>query len=483
MPVQNVNLSPYTTELADAERRRKLLEALQAQSIQPIEQQPTPPGGYAVPIAPTQGLAKIAQALAAAYGQHKIGEESKALGERYGKERSGVVANALRMMEGTPASSEMIMDEQANGGEGAMASINAPAIPGNRRKAYEALASNERFPDLQNMGLAELLKKPEQKIVPHDSTVINENNEVQFRAPSVPQRPLADNRPEVMKLGATPKQIQERISQLTTRPEKTESVSPIGRMMAERNALPPNSPDMVGYNQAIGAVGRPPQTHVSVTPAVTVTQITDPNNPQQMISVDARTYKGGSIGSPGVLGVSGKLGDAAKLENKRAFNMQGIGATIQQAEDILNGVERDASDVTKPVSTPTGSLIGRGIDIGLGAVGAATPGAVQAQRLRAVGGALVSKMPRMEGPQSDKDVALYKEMAGQVGDATQPIATRKAALDTVKQLWSKYERLNPDSFNERRAPVESAMPQRRAADRLSPAEQLEREQLRKMLGR
>jgi hypothetical protein len=66
--------------------------------------------------------------------------------------------------------------------------------------------------------------------------------------------------------------------------------------------------------------------------------------------------------------------------------------------------------------------------------------------MRALGGALVAKMPRMEGPQSDKDVALYRESAGRIGDSTIPIARRKAALETVKELWTKYERLNPDAF-------------------------------------
>ena len=84
--VQNMSLTnPYSMEAAEIERRRKLYEALQQQSMEPIQQQPTPAGGFAVPIAPTQGLAKIAQALAAAYGQYKTGESEKALGERKNK--------------------------------------------------------------------------------------------------------------------------------------------------------------------------------------------------------------------------------------------------------------------------------------------------------------------------------------------------------------------------------------------------------------
>ena len=46
--------------------------------------------------------------------------------------------------------------------------------------------------------------------------------------------------------------------------------------------------------------------------------------------------------------------------------------------------------------------------------------------------------PRMEGPQSDKDVALYRQMAGQIGDSTIPIETRRAALNGIRQLHEKY---------------------------------------------
>jgi hypothetical protein len=50
--------------------------------------------------------------------------------------------------------------------------------------------------------------------------------------------------------------------------------------------------------------------------APTITQIVDPTNPNQMITVDARRYTGGGTGSPGVLGVGGKEPGAAVRENK-----------------------------------------------------------------------------------------------------------------------------------------------------------------------
>lgn len=449
MTTQNVSMTnPYLMEQMAIERRRKLYDALQAQSMEPIEQQPTPPGGFAVPIAPTQGLAKIAQALSAGYGKRKVDEESKALGERYTRERGDVISEALRAGEGTPARPEEVLPEGVVGPP----TPGRAAVPANQARVYEVLARNQNFPDLQTAGLAGLLKTPEQYTLAPGAQRFGPNNEL--LASALPK-------PEQFTLAPGATRYDAKGNPIISAPsaEKGNWGEPyqMGGAWVQKN-------DATG--QVRQAVGREAQMRVEVPPPVTASIIQDPANPQQQITVDARTYRGGSIGSPGVIGISGKLGDVAKMENKRQFNMQGIGATIQQAEDILSGVERDAGGVTKAVSEPTGSLVGRGVDIVLGTVGAATPGAVQAQRLRSVGGALVAKMPRMEGPQADKDVALYKEMAGQIGDATQPLSTRKAALDTVKQLWAKYERLNPDAFSDRRGATPG--PQRRTGDRPTP---------------
>lgn len=99
---------------------------------------------------------------------------------------------------------------------------------------------------------------------------------------------------------------------------------------------------------------------------------------------------------------------------------------IGEAEKILN------------TGKATGSYAGKAADILASSVGYATPGAKQAASLKALSGALVSKMPKMSGPQSDKDVLLYREMAGQIGDDTLPIEIRKEALKTVKNLQEKY---------------------------------------------
>lgn len=116
--------------------------------------------------------------------------------------------------------------------------------------------------------------------------------------------------------------------------------------------------------------------------------------------------------------------DKAKRKGAKTAAMEGIGEAIDSARAILNGE-------VKPTSSGIGSLQ----DSVAGFFGYAPDGAAEAAKLKAIGGALVSKIPRMEGPQSDKDVDNYIKMAGQIGDDTVPIEVRKAALDAVEYLW------------------------------------------------
>jgi hypothetical protein len=67
------------------------------------------------------------------------------------------------------------------------------------------------------------------------------------------------------------------------------------------------------------------------------------------------------------------------------------------------------------------------------------------QKLKLIGGWMVSNVPRMEGPQSDFDVKNYREMAATVGDTKIPIEDRMAALDALQKLQEKYSGVAPAS--------------------------------------
>lgn len=106
-----------------------------------------------------------------------------------------------------------------------------------------------------------------------------------------------------------------------------------------------------------------------------------------------------------------------------------------------NARTRDATEVlalldqaTPLLDQSTGSYLGVGADALARGAGFSTSGANAAAQLKALEGALISKMPKMSGPQSDKDVALYRQMAGEIGDATVPASRKKAAMQTIRQI-------------------------------------------------
>ena len=106
----------------------------------------------------------------------------------------------------------------------------------------------------------------------------------------------------------------------------------------------------------------------------------------------------------------------------------------KDAQDVLSILGQARS----LVPTATGSDAGAAVDRAARVFGLSSNGADAAAQLKALQGALISKMPKMSGPQSDKDVQLYREMAGQIGDPAIPASQRLAAMKTVEELHRKH---------------------------------------------
>jgi hypothetical protein len=92
---------------------------------------------------------------------------------------------------------------------------------------------------------------------------------------------------------------------------------------------------------AIAQQSRPPAQPV----APTITQVVDPTNPNQMISVDARRYQGGGVGSPGVIGVgAGGMkplteGQTIKLRTDVGKDYKAASTALSQMDDLLASIE------------------------------------------------------------------------------------------------------------------------------------------------
>lgn len=132
--------------------------------------------------------------------------------------------------------------------------------------------------------------------------------------------------------------------------------------------------------------------------------------------------------------------NSPQQETKRAQNVLSL---TQQAEQILSS------------GKVTGSGIGSLLDTGASWFGVSTEGAQGTAQLSTIAGQLVSNMPRMEGPQSDKDVQMYKQMAGDLSNASLPVATRMAALRQLQALNEKYLNNGIGGYPAASAPPES----------------------------
>ena len=189
----------------------------------------------------------------------------------------------------------------------------------------------------------------------------------------------------------------------------------------------------------------------------------------ELVQADGKPVVG-SASDPRLQGDIAGAKERAKAEATRTFNMSGIGQVLTQAEKLLQGIDPQTG-LGQP--EPTGSGLGTAVDAVGAFFGYSMEGAPQADQLRAAGAALTSKMPRMEGPQSDRDTQLYREAAGQVGDSKLPRERRLQALKVVRSLWSKYERVNQDVFGGAGGD----------APGLTPEEQQELDALRQRFGR
>lgn len=112
----------------------------------------------------------------------------------------------------------------------------------------------------------------------------------------------------------------------------------------------------------------------------------------------------------------------------------GPGKREQQAQNAM-----DIIKLAEPLlPKATSSYVGAGVDFIGRAFGGSPGGADEAAQLKALEGALMMAQPRMEGPQSNMDVQLYKQMAARIGDSTVPVSQKQAALGTIKELHQRY---------------------------------------------
>jgi len=391
--VKNINtFTDYGAEAQDIERRRKMAELLQQQSAAPIEERP------GVPISWTQGLAKMLQAYYGKQGIDEATQKERDLAGRAKMEATDYFGNLPQAK--TTDLNPVAMDDEGNTMPPALQTTQPTRQEMMSYALKGSMSGNPLVQPVAGSMLAQYMKQDDPYTLAPGAVRMGPNNQP---IASAPFKPEATPKPKL----AQPGDMRQRI---------------MGHQLVEEEYKADGTWQEVGrgprFARQVGGV----VNNIQPAPVTPVT-IQDPNDPNGTIIIDGRTKA--------VLGKGAKFSEAGKLEKNRQFSMSGIGATIQEAEDILKG--------TGGGELPTNSTVGNVLDVAGGVFGISPSGAKEADQLKVLAGALISKVPRMQGPQSDKDVVLYKQMAGQVGDATLPRARRLAALEKVKELYAQYE--------------------------------------------
>jgi hypothetical protein len=156
------------------------------------------------------------------------------------------------------------------------------------------------------------------------------------------------------------------------------------------------------------------------------------------------------IGKPGAVGKP-----SATFEKTQALQKQ-MGKDLNLAiTEIENAIKKGG---TLDKSTASGA--GRLLDAAGNFVGYATEGSIATATLKPIADMALKMVPRFEGPQSDKDTASYKEAAGQLADPSLPVATRRAAAETVVRLMKarKGQFVTENMANEGIGPSGPALP-------------------------
>ena len=130
--------------------------------------------------------------------------------------------------------------------------------------------------------------------------------------------------------------------------------------------------------------------------------------------------------------------------NAQTGGASGPGARLRDATEAMGIIQQALPLINKSTSSGVGTHVD---EANAYLFGKALPGAQAASSLKVLGGALVSKMPKMSGPQSDKDVLLYKEMAGRLGDSTVPASSKQEAMQTLYDLQAKYAGVPTQKLN------------------------------------
>ena len=213
--------------------------------------------------------------------------------------------------------------------------------------------------------------------------------------------------------------------------------------------------------------------------APTVTQIVDPTNASQMITIDARRYQGGGAGSPGVIGVAGKEPGAALRQNKTeigrtqlADDLDNLRASFRTLDEMRAIPSTERNVLSNLGSATAASGMGQMFGRAGGTEAQVERDVINSARMRLVNS--IKNATGMSAQQLNSNVEL-QTMLKSISDPGQSVQAAMRIIDDIEEAYVKGDGKLRKSGKV--TPAAAA-----GQNALSPAEQTELDQLRKRFG-
>jgi len=392
-------------------RQQKMAEMLM--------QQPTPQGQmignrYVAPSF-TQNLASLANTYV---GQRNLDKAEKAqldMAKAVREQGSIALADYMADVQGRPAVPEKVTEMAgpytADVPKPVATIAGTPAIAGNAKLANMNALQNPNAPAfLRQQAMADLLKKPKWEKAEYTDEKTGKTRQGVIDVNS-------DNPISTFQVGGTKPEMSayERASLGMRGAELADQGiggygAPSGQPMGQRTNVPVGAP----MGQPAGApVGQPqgqPAGQATFTPSTLPAYQYDPSLSPKQNREEALAFS--------------KKQQANITNAKDSFDL------MKEAGNILSS-NAPSSGRLSNIVTGVGEMVNLPF-------GARKQESEADAKLKVLGGALTSKQPRFEGPQSNIDMAFYKQMAGDLDNPNLPIESRLQTLKTMISLQKKY---------------------------------------------
>ena len=387
-------------KLVGSQGQKAIAEAMLKQSMQPLEAQQAK-GRFQGVVSPLEAIAKVIQGGVARSDINSADRDAGDIARQADMGRKQAMGEYQAMAQGAPGVTPLTPnDDEGN------PMPSTPAVPGDRRKAIvNALSS----PYLKNSPFIKMEMDDLNRDEARKDTQAFQN-----------EQKKAD-----------------REARMDLLAERIRSEEAAGRRADElKRELFRMGQDSKEHLMRLAASMRPERPE----PAPSYTEVVDPKDPTRILRVDGRLYRpGGSLGDPGVLGVSSK-------EPAAAAKALAVDAGRQGVNDVVSDLRKsyDALDTSGGITNPAKG----GVDNFMAGVRSSAPGqaagrvlgtADQSERnnilqARPLLMQAVMKATGMTSKQLDSNAELKLWLATAT-DPSLDVKANRAALDRIEKMF------------------------------------------------